>query len=266
LSRSTAIPESLLESELFGHVRGAFTGAIRDKAGKFEAANHGTIFLDEIGTMPQHLQSKLLRVLQDQEVERVGSNKPLKLDVRVLSATNCDLDQQVRQGQFREDLFYRLNVIPLHLPPLRERRQDIMALVGVFLEKFSRLMGHSHMTISRRALEALEQHAWPGNVRELENLVERLVALTEGDVIHVEDLPPELCGQGVVSGDVCLELTESGMDMVAAISAIERGLMTRALELSGGVKARAATLLGINRTTMVEKMKRMGMGMGEAGL
>jgi DNA-binding NtrC family response regulator len=214
--------------------------------------------------MPQHLQSKLLRVLQDQEVERVGSNKPLKLDVRVLSATNCDLDQQVRQGQFREDLFYRLNVIPLHLPPLRERRQDIMALVGVFLEKFSRLMGHAHMTISRRALEALEQHAWPGNVRELENLVERLVALTEGDVIHVEDLPPELCGQGVVSGDVCLELTESGMDMVAAISAIERGLITRALELSGGVKARAATLLGINRTTLVEKMKRMGMG--EAGL
>jgi transcriptional regulator with PAS, ATPase and Fis domain len=258
-----AIPESLLESELFGHVRGAFTGAIRDKAGKFEAANHGTIFLDEIGTMPQHLQSKLLRVLQDQEVERVGSNKPLKLDVRVLSATNCDLDQQVRQGQFREDLFYRLNVIPLHLPPLRERRQDIMALVGVFLEKFSRLMGHSHMTISRRALEALEQHAWPGNVRELENLVERLVALTEGDVIHVEDLPPELCGQGVVSGDVCLELTESGMDMVAAISAIERGLITRALELSGGVKARAATLLGINRTTLVEKMKRMGMGEAE---
>ena len=127
-----AIPESLLESELFGHVRGAFTGAIRDKAGKFEAANQGTIFLDEIGTMPQHLQTKLLRVLQEQEVERVGSNKPVKLDVRVLSATNLDLEQQVRLGHFREDLFYRLNVIPLHLPPLRERMQDIMALRGFF--------------------------------------------------------------------------------------------------------------------------------------
>jgi transcriptional regulator with GAF, ATPase, and Fis domain len=252
-----AIPEMLLESELFGHVRGAFTGAIRDKAGKFEAANHGSIFLDEIGTMPQHLQSKLLRVLQDQEVERVGSNKPVKLDVRVLSATNSDLEQQVRQGQFREDLYYRLNVIPLHLPPLRERRQDIMALVGVFLEKYSRLMGRTPVTISRRALEALEQHPWPGNVRELENLVERLVALTEGDVINTEDLPAEMCGQVGLPGDTGLELTEKGLDMVAAISGIERGLIVRALELSGGVKARAAALLGLNRTTLVEKMKRM---------
>ncbi|MDA8430982.1 MAG: sigma-54 dependent transcriptional regulator [Geobacteraceae bacterium] len=253
----SAIPEMLLESELFGHVRGAFTGAIRDKAGKFEAANHGTIFLDEIGTMPLHLQTKLLRVLQEQEVDRVGSNKPVKLDVRVLSATNIDLEQQVRQGQFREDLYYRLNVIPLHLPPLRERKQDIMALVSVFLEKFYHLMGRSPMTISRRALEALEQHAWPGNVRELENLVERLVALTEGDVIHIEDLPVEMCGQGVVSGDICLELTEQGMDMVTAIAEIERKLIDQALVLAGGVKARAAALLGINRTTLVEKMKRM---------
>jgi len=254
-----AIPESLLESELFGHIRGAFTGAIRDKAGKFEAANHGTIFLDEIGTMPPHLQTKILRVLQEQEVERLGSNKPLKLDVRVLSATNCDLDQQVRRGQFREDLFYRLNVIPLNLPPLRERRQDILALTSVFLEKFCRLMNRPTMTISRRALESLEQHPWPGNVRELENLVERLVALTEGDVIHVEDLPTEMSGQREIGG-VFLELTESGMDMAAAISGIERGLITRALELSGGVKTHAARLLGINRTTLVEKLKRMDPG------
>jgi DNA-binding NtrC family response regulator len=256
----SAIPELLLESELFGHVRGSFTGAIRDKAGKFEAANHGTIFLDEIGTMPLHLQTKLLRVLQEQEVERVGSNKPVRLDVRVLSATNVDLEQQVRQGLFREDLYYRLNVIPLHLPPLRERKQDIMALVAVFLEKCYRLMGRSPMTISRRALEALEQYTWPGNVRELENLVERLVALTEGDVIHIEDLPVELCGQGVISGDICLDLTEQGMDMAAAISEIERRLISQALLLAGGVKARAAALLGINRTTLVEKMRRMGMG------
>lgn len=260
----SAIPELLLESELFGHVRGAFTGAIRDKAGKFEAANHGTIFLDEIGTMPLHLQTKLLRVLQEQEVERVGSNKPVKLDVRVLSATNVDLEQQVRQGQFREDLYYRLNVIPLQLPPLRERKQDIMALVSVFLEKCYRLMGRSPMTISRRALEALEQYAWPGNVRELENLVERLVALTEGDVIQIEDLPLEMSGQGIALGGLCLELTEQGMDMVAAITDIERNLITQAMALSGGVKARAAALLGINRTTLVEKMKRMGMTALEA--
>jgi two-component system response regulator AtoC len=255
-----AIPEQLLESELFGHVRGAFTGAIRDKTGKFETANQGTIFLDEIGTMPMHLQTKLLRVLQEQEVERVGSStSPIKLNVRVISATNLDLEQQVRQGNFREDLFYRLNVIPLHLPPLRERKQDIMLLVGTFLEKYCRLMGRGPMTISRRALEALEQHAWPGNVRELENLVERLVALTEGDVIHLEDLPAEMSGHGGVGGDLSLELTGAGIDMVAAMAEIERRLVSQALELSGGVKARAAALLGINRTTLVEKLKRLGM-------
>lgn len=252
-----AIPESLLETELFGHVRGAFTGAIKDKAGKFESANLGTIFLDEIGTMPQHLQTKLLRVLQEQEVERVGSNKSVKLDVRVISATNLDLDVQVRQGNFREDLFYRLNVIPLHLPPLRERKQDIMALVGHFLEKYCRLMGRPLMTIGKRALETLEEHAWPGNVRELENLVERLAALTEGDVIRFEDLPAGMCGQARIAGDICLELTEQGIDMVAVIVEIERKLITQALALGGGVKAQAATLLGINRTTLVEKLRRL---------
>lgn len=255
----SAIPESLLESELFGHVRGAFTGAIRDKAGKFESANQGTIFLDEIGTMPQHLQTKILRVLQEQEVERVGSNKPVKLDVRVISATNLELEQQVKQGNFREDLFYRLNVIPLHLPPLRERKQDIMPLVGHFLEKCCRVMERSSMTINKRALEALEEHSWPGNVRELENLVERLVALTEGDVISFEDLPAGMCGHGMTPGSVNLELTMRGMDMVAAITEIERKLIAQALVLSGGVKAQAAALLGLNRTTLVEKLKRLKM-------
>lgn len=255
----SAIPEMLLESELFGHVRGAFTGAIRDKAGKFEAANHGTIFLDEIGTMPQHLQTKILRVLQEQEVDRVGSNKPVKLDVRVISATNIDLEQQVKQGNFREDLFYRLNVIPLHLPPLRERKQDILPLVGHFLEKCCRLMERPPMTINKRALEALEEHSWPGNVRELENLVERLVALTEGDVIGLEDLPAGMCGQGLPIDAGSLEMTERGIDMVAAITEIERKLITQALALAGGVKAQAAMLLGINRTTLVEKLKRLKM-------
>jgi DNA-binding NtrC family response regulator len=255
----SAIPETLMESELFGHVRGSFTGAVKDKPGKFEAANHGTIFLDEIGTMPQHLQTKLLRVLQEQELQRVGSNSSIKLDVRVISATNLDLEQQVRQGLFRDDLFYRLNVIPLHLPPLRERKQDIRALVGAFLEKYCRLMGRPLMTISRKALEALEQHSWPGNVRELENLVERLVALTEGEVIRLEDLPPGVCGQGTLPGAFSLELTASGMDMVETIALIERKLIGQALELSGGVKAKASQLLGINRTTLVEKMKRLKM-------
>ena len=255
----SAIPETLMESELFGHVRGAFTGAVKDKAGKFEAANHGTIFLDEIGTMPQHLQTKLLRVLQEQELERVGSNTPVKLDVRVISATNLDLEQQVRQGLFRDDLYYRLNVIPLHLPPLRDRMQDILSLVGAFLDKYCRLMERPLLTISRRALDALEQHSWPGNVRELENLVERLVALTEGDVIQLEDLPAGMSEQKVLSGDISLELTESGLDLVEVVAEIERNLISQALKLSGGVKAQAAQLLGINRTTLVEKVKRLKM-------
>jgi len=255
-----AIPESLLESELFGHIKGSFTGAIRDKAGKFEAANHGTIFLDEIGTMPQHLQTKLLRVLQEQEVEKIGSNKSIKLDVRVISATNLDLQQQVKLGNFREDLFYRLNVIPLHLPPLRERREDIMALVWKFLEKYCQLMGRSPMTISKLALEKLENYAWPGNVRELENLVERLVALTEGEVINAEDLPASMSSQPSETGGSQLKLTDKGIDLVATVSDIEQKLISQAMEMSGGVKARAAQLLGINRTTLVEKMKRYKMG------
>ncbi len=253
----SAIPESLMESELFGHMRGSFTGAFKDKAGKFEAANHGTIFLDEIGTMPQHLQSKLLRVLQEQELERVGSNATIKLDVRVISATNLDLIAEVKKGFFREDLYYRLNVIPLHLPPLRERRQDIMALAGSFLEKFCHLMGRPSMSISKKVLEAFEQYAWPGNVRELENLVERLVALTEGDVIQLEDLPASIYGSIASTEGVRLELTEQGIDLVNIMADFEGNLLIQALNLSNGVKARAAGLLGINRTTLVEKLKRL---------
>ena len=205
-----AIPEPLLESELFGHVRGAFTGAIRDKAGKFEAANHGTIFLDEIGTMPQHLQSSCCafsRTRRWRGWARISRSSSMCGFFRPPTVTWISRSARVSSARTSS---YRLNVIPLHLPPLRERRQDIMALVGVFLEKFSRLMGHPDMSISRRALEALEQHAWPGNVRELENLCERLVALTEGDVIHVADLPPDMSRVDGMSGDVCLELTEKG--------------------------------------------------------
>jgi len=254
-----AIPEALLESELFGHVRGAFTGAVRDKVGKFEAAHHGTIFLDEIGTMPMHLQSKLLRVLQEQEVDRIGSTKTVKLDVRVISATNADLEGQVRQGTFREDLFYRLNVIPLHLPPLRERREDILPLVNHFLDKFRHLMARPTISLNKAALDALERYHWPGNVRELENVVERLVALTEGDAITPEDLPAEIVDQGRGSRGLCLDLSPQGIDMPDAIADLERKLIGKALELGGGVKAKAALLLGLNRTTLVEKMKRLGI-------
>jgi len=248
-----AIPENLLESELFGHTKGAFTGAIRDKIGKFESANKGTIFLDEIGTMPMHLQTKLLRVLQEQEVERVGSSRAIKLDVRIISATNQNLEEEVKAGTFREDLFYRLNVIPLHIPPLRERREDILPLVRHFLRKYCKEMKRPIMTLSKEAFEALESYHWPGNVRELENIVERIVALTENDQITLDDLP------SAIRGGAATRVVERGVDLPKTISDIERKMITEALVLAGGVKARAAEMLRLNRTTLVEKMKRLGM-------
>jgi DNA-binding NtrC family response regulator len=255
----SAIPETLLESELFGHVRGAFTGAIKDKPGKFEAANHGTIFLDEIGTLPLHLQAKLLRVLQEQEVERVGATKPVKLHVRVVSATNADLEDMVKRGEFREDLFYRLNVIPLHLPPLRERQQDIAFLTAFFLEKQCRLMGRQLCTINKQALEILERYSWPGNVRELENLIERMVALTDASIITEDDIPSKIVAEKANSESQYITMPSGGVDLVATVSRIEQQLISQALESAGGVKAQAAALLGINRTTLVEKIKRLKM-------
>ncbi|OGU17661.1 MAG: Fis family transcriptional regulator [Geobacteraceae bacterium GWC2_53_11] len=255
----SAIPETLLESELFGHVRGAFTGAIKDKPGKFEAANHGTIFLDEIGTLPLHLQAKMLRVLQEHEVERVGATKPIKLQVRVISATNADLEEMVKRGEFREDLFYRLNVIPLHLPPLRERQQDIAFLTAFFLEKQCRLMGRQLCTINKQAFEILERYSWPGNVRELENLIERMVALTDANVITVEDIPSKIVAEKAEGESTYVTMPTGGVNMVATISRIEQQLITQAMDSAGGVKAKAAALLGINRTTLVEKIKRLKM-------
>ncbi|MDD2581403.1 MAG: sigma-54 dependent transcriptional regulator [Desulfuromonadaceae bacterium] len=253
----SAIPETLLESELFGHVRGAFTGAIKDKPGKFEAANHGTIFLDEIGTLPLHLQAKLLRVLQEHEVEKVGSNKTVKLHVRVISATNADLENMVKRGEFREDLYYRLNVIPLHLPPLRERQQDIMHLTAFFIDKQCRLMGRVPCTISKQALEALEQYSWPGNVRELENLIERMIVLTDAPVITLEDVPAKIVGNKFDGDRCCVIMPSGGIDLAATIFKLEHSLISQALESTGGVKAQAAALLGLNRTTLVEKIKRL---------
>lgn len=255
----SAIPEMLLESELFGHVRGAFTGAIKDKPGKFEAANHGTIFLDEIGTLPLHLQAKLLRVLQEHEVERVGSNKTIKLHVRVISATNADLENMVKCGEFREDLYYRLNVIPLHLPPLRERQQDIVYLTSFFLEKQCRIMGRVPCSITKQALEVLEQYSWPGNVRELENLIERMIVLTDAPVITIEDVPDKIVGEKISNEVDCFKLSCLGIDLAETVARIERSYIIQALESSGGVKAKAAALLGMNRTTLVEKIKRLSV-------
>lgn len=247
----SAIPEALLESELFGHVKGSFTGAIRDKAGKFESASTGTIFLDEIGTMPLHLQTKLLRVLQEQEVERIGSSRTIQLDVRVISATNLNLEEEVKKGTFREDLFYRLNVIPIVLPPLRERKEDILPLVKHFVEKNCADMKRPTMTISNDAMEMLETYRWPGNVRELENMVERIVTLTEGDRIQVNDIPSH------IREEVQTKVTEQGIDLVHTVNEIEKKMICDALSLCNGVKAKAAAMLKINRTTLVEKMRRL---------
>lgn len=258
-----AIPENLLESELFGYVKGAFTGAVRDKTGKFEAAHQGTIFLDEIGTMPMHLQTKLLRVLQEQEVERVGSTRPIKIDVRVVSATNMDLEEEVKRGNFREDLYYRLNVIPITLPPLRERLDDILPLARNFLEKNRRNMKRPMMSIDKSALEALERYEWPGNVRELENVIERTVALTDGDHITMDDLPSNIAkANGGLEGSPA-KVTERGLDLVKTINDMERKMISEALVLADGVKARAAAILHLNRTTLVEKMRRLGMPLEE---
>lgn len=255
-----AIPAELLESELFGHVKGSFTGAVADKKGKFEQANHGTIFLDEIATMPLHLQMKLLRVLQEQEVEKVGASKTIQLDVRVISATNANLEDSVKKGTFREDLYYRLNVIPIRLPTLKERREDIALLVRHFVQKICQETGRIPVTFSNEALRAMELYPWPGNVRELENVVERTITLSDGDVIEISDLPPDFAvaeADGRKTHIACPKLSEEGIDMPQVVSDIERGLIRSALELANGVKTRAADLLRIKRTTLVEKIKRL---------
>ena len=255
-----AIPSELLESELFGHVKGAFTGAGSDKAGRFEEAEGGTIFLDEIGTMPMQLQMKLLRVLQEKEVERVGSSRKIRLNVRIISATNADLAELVKSREFREDLYYRLNVIPVHLPPLRERREDIPLLVKHFLKKSCEGQNHRPCTLSGEAAAALLQYDWPGNVRELENVIERAVALVEEEVIELNDLPTQISQQPVGANVVCFPpFNENGVDLPALVAELECRMIQAALERAGGVKAKAAELLQLNRTTLVEKIRRYNL-------
>lgn len=254
-----AIPADLLESELFGHVKGAFTSAIADKPGKLELANGGTVFLDEIGDMPLQLQMKLLRVLQEHEFERVGASRRIQLNIRLISATHVDLQQRIKAGRFREDLYYRLNVIPIHLPTLQQRRGDIPQLARYFLEKICHEMGRPPLTFSRTAIQAMENYAWPGNVREMENVIERTVALSDAQVISCEDLPEDIGKQVAATPIHTPRLSSAGTDLNRTIAEIERSLIRQALALGQGVKARAAERLGINRTTLVEKIKRLGI-------
>ncbi len=253
----SAIPETLLEAELFGHVRGAFTGAVGNRQGRLEQAHKGTLFLDEVGTMSTALQTKLLRVLQEREFERIGDSNTVKVDVRVIAATNSDLKRMVLDGQFREDLYYRLNVIPVHLPPLRDRKDDVPLLVQHFVDKMRTENGPS-LSVSQEAMRALMAYAWPGNVRQLENAIERASAFRGGrGQIEVADLPPEVASIPIETATPGVVLPDGGVDLEALISNIERELIERALERTNSNKNRAAQLLHLKRTTLVEKIKRL---------
>jgi DNA-binding NtrC family response regulator len=268
-----AIPRELLESELFGHEKGAFTSAVRSRQGRFELAEGGTIFLDEIGDMDLSLQVKILRALQEKEFERVGGGKTLKADVRIVAATNRDLEAEVKAGRFREDLYYRLNVIPLHLPPLRERGEDILLLAEHFLCRFCRQKARTPLTFSPEARQLILAYPWPGNVRELENFMERLSILCENDVITVDDLPQKILDHaGVAPPPVATvsvpagfrwprlaDLSDKSMGLKEFLDTLEEKLLIEALERAGGVKNQAAELLGIKRTTLIEKLKKRNM-------
>ena len=255
-----AIPETLLEAELFGHVKGAFTGAIANRPGRLEQADKGTLFLDEIGTMSTNLQSKLLRVLQEREFERVGDPHSTKVDVRFIAATNSDLAEMIKLGQFREDLFYRLNVIPIHLPPLRDRREDIPLLVQKFINKLGQEQDppRSEIQISQEAMRQIMAFDWPGNIRQLENTIERILVLAPGQSqISLSDLPLELQqpNRSIISSNVALP--EDGIDLQNYLRRLEKDIICSALERTKGNQNKAAELLNIKRTTFIEKTKRL---------
>jgi transcriptional regulator with PAS, ATPase and Fis domain len=251
-----AIPAELLESEMFGHERGAFTGAVGQRAGMFQLANGGTIFLDEIAEMSPHLQVKLLRVLQDREIRPVGGDRSHKVDLRVVAATNKDLAAEVEAGRFREDLYYRLQVIPIVMPPLRERRSDVPLLVRHFLDKHNRKRAGRPVVITDEAMVHLWEYDWPGNVRELENLIERLVILSEDGVIGLGALPPAI--RSLISEKKIPRPTlgEHGLDLNTAVEEFENRLIEEALRRTKGNKQAAARLLGLKRTTLVAKLRR----------
>jgi len=254
----SAIPETLLEAELFGHVRGAFTGAVANRQGRLEQAHRGTLFLDEVGTMSPGLQVKLLRVLQEREFERVGDSHTVKIDVRVLAATHSDLSRMVAEGTFREDLFYRLNVIPVQLPPLRDRREDIPLLVQHFLERLGTEAGRPPVTVSQEALRRLMAYPWPGNVRQLENAVERALAFSKGRAqLEITDLAPEIQNQPAAAESLDPWFPDEGIDFDRYVEAVELSLIRRSLERTQGNKRQAARLLNLKRTTLIEKLKRL---------
>jgi len=250
-----AIPETLLESELFGYEKGAFTGATAMRIGRFELADGGSIFLDEIGDMSMNLQVKLLRAVQERTFERIGGVKTVSVDVRIIAATNRKLEDLVRDGKFREDLYYRLNVVPIHIPPLRDRRQDIPLLYNYFLERSNKINNAQIEGFTEEAMEMLMNYEYPGNVRELQNMVERLVILKKTGCIGVEDLPEKFYGakkEAVMDLDM-----QKGYDTL--VSQFEQTLILKALNETNGVKSRAAQVLSMNRTTLIEKMKRLGL-------
>jgi len=244
-----ALPESVIESELFGHEKGAFTGAIRERQGRFELADRGSIFLDEIGDLTPAMQIRLLRVLQEREFERVGSTDTIKVNVRVIAATNRELEMLMEQGTFRQDLYYRLNVFPIHLPPLRERKSDILDLANFFVEKYSKANGKNVRRISTPAIDMLMSYHWPGNVRELENCIERAVLLSNDDVVHGHHLPPTL-QTAEASNTVMAGTLENALD------AVEREMIIEALKNARGNKAKAARDLGISERIMGLRVRK----------
>jgi len=260
-----AIPSTLIESELFGYEKGAFTGAVGSKPGRFELAHDGTLFLDEVAEMPLEMQVKLLRVLQEQEFERVGGVSTIKVDVRIVAATNKDLEAEARAGRFREDLFYRLNVVPIHIPPLRERKQDIELLVRYFLRQFNSKLKKEITAISPQALEALIAYHWPGNIRQLENALERMVLMSDGAVITAHELPEEIAAllppSGAAdSGDDSDQSPTTFKEKVKKqTQTLERGLIEKALEETSGNVTRAASILGLSRKGLQLKIKELGL-------
>lgn len=245
-----ALPETLIEAELFGHVRGAFTGAVQPRVGRFEQAHRGTLFLDEIGDLPLDTQAKLMRVLQEREFQRLGSSETVRVDVRLIAATNVDLTDRIRERTFRQDLYYRLNVVPIAMPPLRERLEDIPLLAEHFLEKICWQEEIGARRLAPETLNHLCSHAWPGNVRQLENAVERAIALSgDRDVLYPSDFPLNDASAGAIP--------DSGMDFERTVGAIERNILEQAMRRAGGNKTAAAEMLGLKRTTLAAKLRSL---------
>jgi transcriptional regulator with GAF, ATPase, and Fis domain len=262
---AAAIPESLAEAELFGHVKGAFTGAIASRVGRFELAQHGTLFIDEVSSMSLPLQAKLLRVLQERELERVGESKTVPLDIRVIAASNTDLRKMVKAGQFRDDLYYRLNVVPITLPSLRQRREDIPLLAQFFVRKSCESNGLPIKPIEQDALRVLMDYDWPGNIRQLENAIEHAVAMSvRRESIAVGSLPAAVRDGSEPANVSDIAIPEEGLSFTTVVSQLERDLILRCLERTGGNKRQAARLLQLSRTTFIDKMQRLNIASGAA--